>query len=86
MTTIGKPKVELIGRDGNAFAILGECQRAARKAGWSSEAILRFQAEAMEGDYDELLTTVLRHFDVEGGEEEPFEDGLVWDDDYGDYV
>lgn len=88
MTVIGKPKVELIGNDGNAFSILGQCNRAAKRAGWSQEALTRFQGEAMSGDYDHLLQVVLEHFEVDGvtTSVDDDEDDLVWDDDYQDYV
>ena len=42
----GKPvKVKLIGRDGNAFAILGACMSAARSAIVDSEKIKVFKEE-----------------------------------------
>jgi len=57
-------KVELVGRDGNAFAILGACQKAARRAGLSEEQINEWRTEAMSGDYDHLLQTCMRYFEV----------------------
>ncbi len=60
-----RPTVELVGEDGNAFSILGRCSRAARRAGWSKEEIEAFHTEAMEGDYDHLLRTVMERFDAE---------------------
>lgn len=59
-----KPRVQLTGRDGNAFAILGACRRAARDAGWSTEEWERVRDELTAGDYDHLLDTALKHFDV----------------------
>jgi hypothetical protein len=59
------PTVELIGHDGNAFAVLGRCRRAARAAGWSDEQWARFEGEACSGDYDHLLATVILNFEVE---------------------
>jgi hypothetical protein len=59
-----KPKVKLVGEDGNAFAILGRCRLAAKKAGWTEEQIKEFTTEAMSGDYDNLLQTVMKQFDV----------------------
>lgn len=59
-----KPMVELVGQDGNAFAILGKCQRAARTAKWEKARIDAFMDEATSGDYDHLLQTVLSHFEV----------------------
>jgi len=60
-----KPTVTLIGQDGNAFAILAACRRAAKDAGWSEDEIAAFLAEATAGDYDHLLRTVMEHFEVE---------------------
>ncbi len=60
-----KPTVRLVGQDGNAFAILGACQRAAKAAGWPQEKVDAFRAEATSGDYDNLLATCMKWFDVE---------------------
>jgi hypothetical protein len=54
----------LIGGDGNAFAILGACQRAARKAGWPKERWDAVRDEMTSGDYDHLLGIAMKHFDV----------------------
>jgi len=59
-----KPRVVLIGRDGNAVAILAACRRAATDAGWTKEEITAFLAEATSDDYDHLLETVMEHFEV----------------------
>lgn len=56
-------RVYLSGRDGNAFAILGQCQRAARKAYLPDDEIKDFIAEAKNGDYNHLLATCMRWFD-----------------------
>ena len=56
--------VRLSGADGNAFNILGLCQRAARDAGWSDDEITAFVDTATSGDYDNLLTTAMFNFDV----------------------
>jgi hypothetical protein len=56
--------VELVGADGNAFAILGAVQRALRKAGAPAEDVSAFMAEATGGDYDHLLETTMRWVDV----------------------
>lgn len=60
-----RPKVKLINQDGNAFAILGRCRSAARKAGWTDEQWDTFRKKATAGDYDELLSIVMEEFDVE---------------------
>lgn len=56
--------VTLTGQDGNAFAILGRCREAARDAGLSDDEIAAFMAEAMAGDYDDLLQTAMRWFEI----------------------
>jgi hypothetical protein len=58
-------KVEILGRDGNAFAILGATTKAMQRAGVSKEIRDEFLAEATSGDYDNLLSTVMQYFDVE---------------------
>lgn len=59
-----KPLISLIGRDGNAFAILGAAKATAKKAGWSDAEIEKFMVEARRDDYDHLLRTVMKYFDV----------------------
>lgn len=60
-----KPKVTLTGENGNAYNIMGLCFRAAKKAGWDQERIDALQHEMTSGDYDHLLQTAMRYFDVE---------------------
>jgi hypothetical protein len=69
-----KPPVKMVGEDGNAFAILARCQRAARRAGWTREQIDEFMDEAKSGDYTHLLGTVTEHFNVDADEPEYRED------------
>lgn len=57
-------KVQLVGQNGNSFVILGLCGRAAKKAGLTKEQIDEFHKEAMGGDYDNLLCTCMKWFDV----------------------
>jgi len=59
-----KPPLQLTDTDGNAFAVLGHARRAARAAGWSDEEWKEFQTEAQSGDYDNLLATCMKFFDV----------------------
>ncbi len=56
--------VALTGHDGNAFVILSRCRKAAREAGLSDGEIATFVAEAMSKDYDHLLQTAMRWFEV----------------------
>ena len=60
-----KPVVKLLGEDGNAYAIIGACRKAGRNAGWSNEQLEDLVAEMTSGDYNHLLITAMRHFDVE---------------------
>jgi hypothetical protein len=59
-----KPRVKLVGRDGNAWAVMGACQSAARKAGWPAERVKAVMDEMKSGDYDHLLRTAMEHFEV----------------------
>lgn len=52
-------EVQLVGEDGNAFAILGRVQRSMRRARIEKSEIDAFMAEATAGDYDHLLRTVM---------------------------
>jgi hypothetical protein len=51
-------KVKLIGKDSNAFFILGAVIAAMRKASIAEVEISTFRASAMKSDYDHLLATV----------------------------
>ena len=57
--------VKNFGEDGNAFALIGQCQRAARGAGVSAEDIAAFRKEAMSGDYDHVIQTCMSYFNCE---------------------
>jgi hypothetical protein len=57
-------KVKLVGTDGNAFAVLARVVRALRDAG-HTELAEQFKREAMGGDYDHLLKTVMDYVEVE---------------------
>ena len=61
---VNVPKLELVGKDGNAFSILARAQVAAKKAGWEPEAIALFLQEAQSGDYNHLLATCMKYFRV----------------------
>ena len=57
--------VRLIEEDGNAFAVMGRCQRAAREAGWTKEQIDALLQDMRSGDYDHLLGVAMANFEVE---------------------
>jgi hypothetical protein len=59
-----KPKVKLVGTDGNAFSVMGACRKAAMAAKWTTEQWQSVQKEMMSGDYNHLLATALNNFDV----------------------
>lgn len=59
-----RPHVKLTGQNGNAFNLMGLCSRAAKKAGWSKEQIDAVMHEMMAGDYNHLLQTAMKHFEV----------------------
>lgn len=59
-----KPKLKLLGKDGNAFAILGAARAAGRKAGWDAAKLKKYQDKAMAGDYNHLLVVTMEYFDV----------------------
>ncbi len=67
MTDVKYPNVtvNLVGEDGNAFAILGKVGRALRRAGIDADELDAFRKEAKAGDYDHLLQTVMRWVNVE---------------------
>lgn len=56
-----KPLLELGGQDGNAFYILAKAKRVAESNGmdWA-----KIEAEAKSGDYDHLLQTMMKYFEV----------------------
>ena len=57
--------VQLVGKDGNAFNILGICRRAMKRARLPESEIEAFTQEATSGNYDHLLATCLDWFEVE---------------------
>lgn len=59
---MNKPKLELLGQDGNAFMILAKARRAAEKNNMDWKKI---EEEATNGDYNHLLRTMIKYFEVE---------------------
>ena len=78
MEEIKKPFLRMVGEDGNAFAILGRAQRVAKANGldWN-----KIKAEATSGDYDNLLCTMMKYFDVDGDEEDENNDEFPDEDE-----
>ena len=51
--------MELIDTNGNAFVIIGRVKDALLKAGADEEYLLKYQEEAMAGDYNNLLCVTM---------------------------
>lgn len=64
LSTITGIEVELIGNDGNAFAIMGTVRRALQRAGVDPDVIEQYMTEAKSGDYDNLLQVTMRYVEV----------------------
>lgn len=56
-----KPVLVLTGVDGNAFSILGQARKVARANNMDWKPIMD---EVLSGDYDHLLQTMMKWFDV----------------------
>jgi len=56
-----KPILKLVGEDGNAFFILGKAQKVAKDNGLDHKKIIE---EATAGDYNHLLRTMHKYFEV----------------------
>jgi hypothetical protein len=60
-----KVKLDLVGIDGNAFAVMGAFKKAAQRQGMPKEEIDQILAEAKSGDYNYLLATIIDHTESE---------------------
>lgn len=56
-----KVNLKLVGKDGNAFALMGAFQSQARKEGWTKEEIKEVLDDCMSSDYDHLLRVLSNH-------------------------
>lgn len=54
-------ELDLVGIDGNAFAVMGAWRRAAKKQGRASDEITKVIADAMSADYNHLLAIIAHH-------------------------
>ena len=57
-------EVEIIGQDGNAFAILGAVSKAMKRANIPKDKIDECMTEMRSGDYDKLLQTAMKWVNV----------------------
>ena len=68
---IGKTlNLELVGVDGNAYAVMGVFSRQARREKWSQEEIDSVLQEAIDGDYDHLLSTIMTYCEPQDNTED----------------
>ena len=51
--------LQLVGLNGNAYALMGAFQKKARQEGWSKEEIDTVLEQAKLGDYDQLVATLM---------------------------
>ena len=59
-----KPKVKLIGENGNIFNLLGICTKSLQKIGSYAEAKEMQKMIAMSSSYDEALSILMDFCDV----------------------
>jgi hypothetical protein len=62
--------LNLIGVNGNAYAIMDVFKRQARKEGWTPEEIEKVLTEAKNTDYVHLLATIENHCEPKDEEDE----------------
>ena len=60
-----KPKMQLIGEDGNIFAILGRASGLLKDAGMKTQSDEMFQRVTACGDYDKALHIISEYVDTE---------------------
>lgn len=65
--------MQLVGLDGNAFALMGAFSKNARRQGWTKEEIDKVITEATSNDYDHLVATLWDNV-IEPDEEEEEEE------------
>ena len=54
-------KLNLVGIDGNAYALMGAFMKQARREKWEKEEIDLVIAKAKSGDYNNLLAVLMAH-------------------------
>lgn len=73
-TVIKKVSLNLIGLDGNAFALMGAFQRQAKKEKWTNDEIDTVLTKAKSGDYNNLVATLADHCTMEDEDEDEEDD------------
>lgn len=64
---IRHPEIEVVlsGADSNVYSILGIVRKAMHSHRLKNEEIQEFMAEAMSGDYDHVITTIMQWVTVD---------------------
>jgi len=75
-----KIKLDLVGLDGNAFALMGAFQKQARREGWTKDEIKVVIDKCTSGDYDNLIVTLCEHCESENEEDYDWYDNEVEDE------
>ena len=52
-------EVQLMGNDGNAFAIMGAVRKALKRANVSTDEIAEYTKQSQSGDYNNLLRVAM---------------------------
>lgn len=60
-----KPKMELLGHDGNIFSIMGRASRLLKQAGMREKANEMFNRVTNSGSYDEALCIISEYVETE---------------------
>ena len=61
MKTTKKVQMNLVGLNGNAYALMGAFQENARRQGWTAEEIKAVMDKMKGGNYDNLLCVLMEH-------------------------
>ena len=59
-----KPKLKLVGTDGNAFSIIAKLIDCLRHNGYSHKQLEEIRKEATSGDYNNVIATACKYCEV----------------------
>lgn len=76
-------KYDLVGVDGNAWAVMGYVGRALKNEGLGN-LVDEYQKKAMSGDYDNLLRVSLEYLDKANEAASDVEEDLCFDEEDGE--
>ena len=76
-------KYDLVGVDGNAWAVMGYVGRALKNEGLGN-MVDEYQKKAMSGDYDNLLRVSLEYLDKANEAAGDVEEDLYFDEEDGE--